>query len=302
MDQVPHSQSRYYYEGSDVIAVPTRWTRDFTWGFAWKRTHLDLESMSEVAMINYAHYGAANTVCYDDTHPHLLYTGGADGHVKVYDRRALGEFDDQPVGVFAGHENLITYIDARGDGRYLISNSMDNSIKLWDLRRFCGCETMQETVECVRQQPWEYSWQSILCAKKSTLKKDTSVLTFRGHTVDHRSVRAKFSPRRTGRRYIYTGSERGQVVVYDILASSPSEVAVFDPGLDPVHCRLYNYMRALRDVDWNPTTNEIVTVEWNGVTLIWKWDKFYINFRPGVENRSDAKNIREESCEPVVKR
>ena len=40
----------------------------------------------------------------------------------------------QPAGKLVGHLEGITFIDSRGDGRYFISNSKDQTIKLWDIR------------------------------------------------------------------------------------------------------------------------------------------------------------------------
>lgn len=40
---------------------------------------------------------------------------------------------------------------------------------------------------------------------------DGSLLTFRGHSVQHTLIRAKFSPERTGFRYVYTGSTEGNL-------------------------------------------------------------------------------------------
>ena len=34
-----------------------------------------------------------------------------------------------------GHLEGVTFLDSRGDGRYFISNSKDQSIKLWDIRK-----------------------------------------------------------------------------------------------------------------------------------------------------------------------
>ena len=42
----------------------------------------------------------------------------------------------RPVGTLAGHADGITYIDPKGDGRHLITNSKDQSVKLWDIRQF----------------------------------------------------------------------------------------------------------------------------------------------------------------------
>lgn len=53
----------------------------------------------------------------------------------------MGDFSQaKPVGVFVGHQDGITYIDSREDDRYLLTNSKDQTIKVWDLRHF-ACET-----------------------------------------------------------------------------------------------------------------------------------------------------------------
>lgn len=41
---------------------------------------------------------------------------------------------------------------------------------------------------------------------------DSSIATLRGHSILHTLVRARWSPARTGNRYIYTGCARGDVV------------------------------------------------------------------------------------------
>ncbi|VDO33377.1 unnamed protein product [Haemonchus placei] len=192
-----------------------------------------------------------------------MYSGGDDGLVKVYDRRAFGEMDYQPVGVFAGHRDGITYIDARGDDRYLLSNSKDQTIKVWDLRRFSNEEAARKTVNCVRQQSWDYRWQPAPRCTLIPLKGDTSVITLRGHSVLHTLVRAKFSPSRTGKKYIYTGCARGEVVIYDLLANLSSPADGSNPN--PVSRRLPGHVAVVRDVDWNPSSNEIATcaVSWD---------------------------------------
>ena len=48
----------------------------------------------------------------------------------------------------------------QGDGRYLITNSKDQSVKLWDMRRFSSSEATQATRKAVSRQLWDYRWQS----------------------------------------------------------------------------------------------------------------------------------------------
>ncbi|EYC42401.1 hypothetical protein Y032_0532g3037 [Ancylostoma ceylanicum] len=261
----------------------------------------DLESMSRIVTIPDAHGDDINAVCYGDTESHLLYSGGDDGLVKVYDRRAFGEMDFHPVGAFAGHRDGITYIDARGDDRYLISNSKDQTVKLWDLRRFSSEETVRKTINCVRQQSWDYRWQPAPPTTCTPLKGDTSVVTLRGHSVLHTLVRAKFSPSRTGKRYIYTGCARGEVVIYDLLASPPSGSGENDAS-NPVTRRLPGHVGVVRDVDWNPSCNEIATCAWDGLTAIWKWDERHDHVTSSEVNRIGAEDSCDESYQPVVKR
>ena len=40
----------------------------------------------------------------------------------------------KPSGVLIGHTEGITYVSAKGDGRYVISNGKDQILRLWDLR------------------------------------------------------------------------------------------------------------------------------------------------------------------------
>ena len=50
------------------------------------------------------------------------------------DRRSLGT-SQKPSGVLVGHTEGITYVSAKGDGRYIISNGKDQALRLWDLRK-----------------------------------------------------------------------------------------------------------------------------------------------------------------------
>lgn len=55
----------------------------------------------------------------------------------------------------------ITYIDPRGDGRYLVTNSKDQTIKLWDVRAFSDQNGEQNTRKAVANQNWDYRWQRV---------------------------------------------------------------------------------------------------------------------------------------------
>ena len=67
--------------------------------------------------------------------PHILYSGSDDTTLKVWDRRSMAS--GREAGVFAGHMEGLTYIDSKGDGRYVLSNGKDQTMKLWDIRFVC---------------------------------------------------------------------------------------------------------------------------------------------------------------------
>ena len=85
-------------------------------------------------------------------------------------------------------------------------------------------------------------------------------MTFRGHCVLHTLVRAKFSPENTGRRYIYTGCARGEVIGW-LQLQSPSykQISVYDILCEKVEQRLPGHIAVVRDCAWHPEFNEIAT-------------------------------------------
>lgn len=228
-----------------------------------------------------AHEYDVNSVVFADNSSQIIYSGGDDGHVKVWDRRTLIETSPKPVGVLAGHMDGITFIDSKGDGRYLISNSKDQSIKLWDVRVFSGSQAAENTLKAVTEQTWDYRWQEVpkKLYSRSKLDGDTSVMTYKGHVVIKTLVRCRFSPlETTGQRYIYTGCGRGRVVVYDALTGEIVEA-------------LRGHVACVRDVDWHPTRNEILSSSWDGT--VGKW--VYSNMDFSKEKEKPEKEM-EDKC------
>lgn len=80
---------------------------------------------------------------------------------QVWDRRMLNESDPRPVGILAGHMDGITFVDPHSDGRHLITNSKDQTIKLWDVRVFSDQSAEENTRKAVANQNWDYRWQHV---------------------------------------------------------------------------------------------------------------------------------------------
>jgi WD repeat-containing protein 23 len=164
-----------------------------------------------------AHDDDVNAVAFVDTATHILASGGDDGLVKIWDRRSLKESNPVPVGIFAGHVDGITFIDAREDARHIITNSKDQSIKLWDLRKFANNRTIELTKDAIRHRAgWDYRWGSgRLPDSRSGSTKidgDPSIMTYKGHSVFKTLIRCRFSPAHsTGQKFIYTGCGTGAI-------------------------------------------------------------------------------------------
>lgn len=73
----------------------------------------------------------------------------------------MSEENPKPVGILTGHSGGITFIDSKCDARHLISNSKDQSIKLWDVRKFANNDGMRATRAAVAKQQWDYRWQNV---------------------------------------------------------------------------------------------------------------------------------------------
>ncbi|KAG2697212.1 hypothetical protein I3760_07G096200 [Carya illinoinensis] len=132
-----------------------------------------------------------NAVCFAEESGHLIYSGSDDTFCKVWDRRCFVA-RDKPAGVLMGHLEGITFIDSRGDGRYLISNGKDQSIKLWDIR---GMSSNARCNPGFKSYEWDYRWMDYPPqAKEVKHPCDQSVATFRGHSVVQTLIRCYCSP------------------------------------------------------------------------------------------------------------
>ncbi|WAR12871.1 DCA11-like protein [Mya arenaria] len=201
--------------------------------------------------------------------------GGAnDGNLYVYDRdsgqRSLKietHEDDVNAVAFADRSSQILFSGGddgliKGDSRYLLSNSKDQTMKLWDVRNFSPQDAIEQTKRAVSKQRWDYRWQQVpkRMLKKPQLEGDGSVMTYRGHSVLHTLIRCRFSPEySTGQRYVYTGCALGNLVVYDLLSGN-------------VVRKLEGHRSCVRDVSWHPYENNIMTASWDGTVRKWTYE------------------------------
>lgn len=229
----------------------------------------DIESRRVLHHIE-GHENDVNAVCFaDKSSPHIIYSGSDDATIKVWDRRSMG--DRREAGAFVGHIEGLTYIDSKGDGRYILSNGKDQSMKLWDIRmvmstdRFRELDPMQHT----RYSDFDYRTGRYNENDWDPHPNDNSVVTFRGHQVLSTLIRCHFSPpSATNSRYVYTGSRDGKVYVYNMDATIAQIIDVKEAtmGSRPLdgHGRRFRFddmgywSTCVRDASWHPNAPFIV--------------------------------------------
>jgi len=130
----------------------------------------------------------------------VLLTSGDDRIIKIWDRRLLGQQGassgqygapftgacgtsaapsavlspctrSQPVGVLLGHRQGVTCLSARGDGRHFVSNSKDQTAKVWDVRTMSPASDAAHLPPSLAAEPcFDYRWPAthankVACAR-----------------------------------------------------------------------------------------------------------------------------------------
>ena len=224
----------------------------------------DLETKQPVLNLRDRHQHHVNAVCFGDTSsPHILYSGSDDTTLRVWDRRSMG--DGREAGVFMGHTEGLTYVDSKGDGRYVLSNGKDQTMKLWDLRRMMTTADFDNIDPNHYTTGFDYRFEPYPDDYYEPHEHDCSVVTFRGHRVLKTLIRCHFSPPgSTNSRYVYSGSEDGKVYVYNMdatlagtidvgsatLNSRPREPDVFATAYEMSGEMLWR--TCVRDASWHP--------------------------------------------------
>ncbi|KAI1500006.1 WD40 repeat-like protein [Biscogniauxia marginata] len=236
----------------------------------------DIESRRVLHQIE-GHEDDVNAVCFaDKSSPHILYSGSDDATIKVWDRRSMG--DGREAGAFVGHIQGLTYLDSKDDGRYLLSNGKDQSMKLWDLKM------MYTTAQFLERNPrkhtryidFDYRWNRFSDNDWFPHPDDNSVVTFRGHRVLRTLIRCHFSPPgSTNSRYVYSGSHDGNVYVYNMDATIAGIIDVRTTtaqarSLPGTYDNFYDgrvpaaWSTIVRDASWHPTAPFIAASALNG--------------------------------------
>ncbi|KAF2109171.1 WD40-repeat-containing domain protein [Lophiotrema nucula] len=237
----------------------------------------DIERRQSILRIP-GHQDDVNAVCFGDSQsPHILYSGSDDTTLKVWDRRSMG--DGREAGVFLGHTEGLTYVDSKGDGRYVLSNGKDQTAKLWDLRKMISKDKADRIDPNTHTTHFEYRSNAYDDADYRPHPHDCSLVTFRGHKVLKTLIRCHFSPPgSTDSRYVYSGSYDGSVYVWNLDATLAGKIDVLkatrnsrprDPNLLAETYDFYgrnggSWMTCVRDASWHPNAPVVAATSWNG--------------------------------------
>lgn len=205
---------------------------------------IDLETKSQTKFV--AHDLDVNAVCY--INEHVFISGSDDTSIKLWDRR-----EEKMVGHFMGHSQGISFIHSKGDQTHFISNSKDQSIKLWDIRNYQTHEIKKTNI-----QKWDYRYQQLPTLSRRKSCCDTSLQSYHGHQVLQTLIRCYFSPDSTNNEYIYTGSQDGNVVIYDLFSGKIVQ-------------KLKGHTNVIRDVTWSKCGSSILSSSWDRSISHWKY-------------------------------
>ncbi|GBE77655.1 WD40 repeat-like protein [Sparassis crispa] len=235
----------------------------------------DLLADKRTVKIN-AHNDDVNSCCWADTASgNVLISASDDTFVKVWDRRSLGT-SQKPSGVLIGHTEGITYVSAKGDGRYVISNGKDQVLRLWDLRNMRSSDDFDAVVRERRNYgipQFDYRNGSYPRPRFKAHPKDCSVMQYTGHEVLRTLIRCHFSPASTtGQQYIYSGSSDGQIHIWSldgqvvqVLDRSKTLPMSYDPsGPEPGDIDFAHRRICVRDVSWHSEQPILMSAGWLG--------------------------------------
>lgn len=215
-----------------------------------------------------------NAVAWLDAGGRVFACGGDDNVVRVFDSRALrrdtgpagftGATDADaaatvsaaPVMALEGHLAGVTFLDARLDGVHLLSNSKDQTAKLWDCR--APATPSRRRALPVPRVDFDYRWQAWPRAARGLAHpRDASMATFTGHAVLSTLIRARLSPAAAGGAHVYAGSADGVVRVWDLVSGVETRA-------------LRHHGDVVRDASWHPTEPGVmVTSSFDGSCVRW---------------------------------
>jgi WD repeat-containing protein 23 len=204
-----------------------------------------------------------NSARYLDDSNNVVISGSDDSTIRIWDRRTWGL---RCSGVLPGHLEGVTCVETKGDGRYILSNGKDQTMKLWDIRK-CY-ENNKRQVGKYHGTGFRYQFDTYTGPRLERHPLDASVMTYRAHEVLLTAIRCHFSPAfSTDQQFVYSGSSDGDVYIWKLDGTLVRQLEGDETKrAHESYSRLYDINRddlraaeddfricCIRDVSWHPT-------------------------------------------------
>jgi DDB1- and CUL4-associated factor 11 len=139
-------------------------------------TVYDVE-MRKITLKLDGHNDDINAVCFaDPLSTNVLFSGSDDSLVKVWDRRSMA--GGRCAGCLPGHMEGITFVASKGDGRYVISNGKDQTLKLWDIRKMMDPSDYERLPRKDYCTGFDYRWMVFSLPSTSLMDRTILVLKY----------------------------------------------------------------------------------------------------------------------------
>lgn len=231
----------------------------------------DVETKQVVLSVR-GHADDVNAVCFADQSSNVLFSGSDDCLIKVWDRRSM--VNKKEAGALPGHTEGITFINSKGDGRYVLSNGKDQTTKLWDIRKLISAEKWDSSSQVDYQTGFDYRHQEFPGDLAQKHPDDRSVMTYTGHSILKTLIRCGFSPAATtDQQYVYSGSDCGKVWIWN-LDGTVNRTLDLDKAVkvrqstQPSRRRFLGFggggdRPCIRDASWHPSLPYMASTSWH---------------------------------------
>ena len=154
----------------------------------------------------------------------LLVSGSFDETVKLWDVRT-----GDCVSTLPAHSDPVTGVDLNRDGTCIVSGSHDGLLRIWDTATGECLKTIyaqaNPPVSMVKYSPnGKYILSGTLDGKLRLWKTSSCCKTYSSHVNTKYCLASDFLVSNPHRQSIVTGSETGQIYIYDLNSQKPRQI------------------------------------------------------------------------------
>lgn len=188
----------------------------------------------------------------------VVLSGGFDTTLRLWDAATGRTFQE-----FRDHTGRILSMDVTEDGRYIISSADDRTIRVWDVATgvSVATELQDEALREVRLLPGDQQFFSV--SRDGLTLWDFATLTLLSTPI-YTDPDSTFLD-----LYAVDVSDDGAFVA---AGGTDSLVRVWDVASGELLARLEGHEFGIRDLDFDPTGEYIVSGGLRGEVIVWDWD------------------------------